>query len=204
MEKGPAEKFAQALKRGDLANAAKELKDLKDKLDAGKLNPEDQRKLAKQLQQIQQNLENLVNAHQQAMQNLEKKINELRQQGKNDEANKLQQELAKLQNQLPQMNNLQQMAGKLAQCAQKMQNGQLKDVHHLAFGIRDLVIALADKAKAATPANESKLNGMVEQVKASASKLDELGDAGNLSGTQTEYAKLEVVLGAIKTVTGAN
>ena len=83
-----------------------------------------------------------------------------------------------------------------------IQNGQLKDVHHLAFGIRDLVVALADKAKAASPASATKLDGMVEQVKASASKLDELGDAGNLSGTQTEYAKLQTVLGAIKVVTG--
>jgi hypothetical protein len=97
-----------------------------------------------------------------------------------------------------------QIAGEQGKLSSAIQNGQLKDVHHLAFGIRDLVIALADKAKAATPANESKLNGMVEQVKASASKLDELGDAGNLSGTQTEYAKLETILGAIKGVTGAN
>ena len=84
-----------------------------------------------------------------------------------------------------------------------IQNGQLKDVHHLAFAIRDLVIALADKAKAASPASAAKLDGMVEQVKASATKLDELGDAGNLSGTQAEYAKLETVLGAIKVVAGA-
>jgi len=135
MEKGPAEKLIEALKRGDLANAAKELKELKGKLEAGKLNPEDQRKLARQVQQVQQNLENLVKAHQQAMENLEKKINELRQQGKNDEANKLQQDLAKLQNQLPQMNNLQQMAGKLGQAAQKMQNGQLKEAAAMLNGM---------------------------------------------------------------------
>ena len=83
-----------------------------------------------------------------------------------------------------------------------IQNGQLKDVHHLAFGIRDLVVALVGKANAASPASSAKLNGMVEQVKASATKLDELGDAGNLSGTQAEYAKLETVLGAIKSVAG--
>lgn len=83
-----------------------------------------------------------------------------------------------------------------------IQSGQLKDVHHLAFGIRDLVVALADKSNAASPASSAKLNGMVEQVRASAAKLDELGDAGNLSGTQAEFAKLETVLGAIKSATG--
>ena len=96
-----------------------------------------------------------------------------------------------------------QIAGEQTKLTATIQNGQLKDVHLLAFGIRDLVIALADKAKAASPASAGKLNGMVEQVKASATKLDELGDAGNLSGTQTEYAKLETVLGAIKAVTGS-
>ena len=82
-----------------------------------------------------------------------------------------------------------------------IQNGQLKDVHHLAFGIRDLVVALADKANTASPATAARLNGMVAQVKASATKLDELGDAGNLSGTQAEYGKLETILGAIKGIT---
>ena len=93
-----------------------------------------------------------------------------------------------------------QIAGEQAKLTAAIQNGQLKDVHHLAFAIRDLVVALADKAKASSPASAAKLDGMVAQVKASATKLDELGDAGNLSGTQTEYAKLETVLGAIKAV----
>jgi hypothetical protein len=95
-----------------------------------------------------------------------------------------------------------QIGDEQSKLSSAIQNGQLKDVHHLAFGIRDLVVALADKATAASPALGPQLKGMVEQVKASASKLDELGDAGNLSGTQAEYAKLETILGAIKNVAG--
>jgi hypothetical protein len=95
-----------------------------------------------------------------------------------------------------------QVADEQGKLSAAIQNGQLKDVHHLAFGIRDLVIALADKANAASPSSAARLNGIVEQVKASASKLDELGDAGNLSGTQAEYAKLETILGTIKGLTG--
>ena len=82
-----------------------------------------------------------------------------------------------------------------------IENGQLKDVHHVAFAIRDLVVALADKAGAASPALAPKLKGMVDQVKASADKLDELGDAGNLSGTQAEFDRLKNVLSAIKIMT---
>ena len=43
---------------------------------------------------------------------------------------------------------------------------------------------------------------MVQQVKASATSLDELGDAGDLSGTQAEFAKLQTVLDAMKSLTG--
>ena len=96
-----------------------------------------------------------------------------------------------------------QIKGEQSKLSVAIQNGQLKDVHHLAFGIRDLVVALVDKASAASPASAPKLKRMAEQVKASATKLDELGDAGNLSGTQAEYAKLETVLSAIKAVVGA-
>ena len=84
-----------------------------------------------------------------------------------------------------------------------IRDGQLKDVHHLAFVIRDLVMAMSDKVTAVAPASAGELKGMVEQVKTSATKLDELGDAGNLSGTQAEYAKLETILSSIKAATAA-
>ena len=96
-----------------------------------------------------------------------------------------------------------QIDGEQGKLSAAIDNGQLKDVHHLAFGVRDLVAALADKMSAASPASAGRLAGLVAQVKASAAKLDELGDAGNLSGTQTEYAKLNAVLGTIKTLSGA-
>ncbi len=82
-----------------------------------------------------------------------------------------------------------------------IQNGQLKDVHHLAFGVRDLVVALADKATASTPGAAPKLKTLVEQVKASADKLDKMGDASNLGGTQAEFAKLNTTLDMIKAIT---
>ena len=96
-----------------------------------------------------------------------------------------------------------QIAEEEAKLSAAIESGQLKDVHHLAFGIRDLVVALAGKAGAASPAVKPQLQGMVEQVTASATKLDELGDAGNLSGTQAEYAKLGKTLEALKAMTGA-
>lgn len=97
-----------------------------------------------------------------------------------------------------------QIAEEQSKLSTAINNGQLKDVHHLAFGVRDLVVALADKASATSSAMAGKLKSMVDQVKVSAGKLDELGDAGNLSGTQAEFEHLSKVLGAIKTVTAGS
>ena len=87
--------------------------------------------------------------------------------------------------------------------ASAIQNGQLKDVHHLAFGVRDLVIALADKTHGLSASDAATLSGLVDQVKHSAGKLDELGDAGNLSGTQAEYDGMSKVLISIKALAGS-
>jgi len=83
-----------------------------------------------------------------------------------------------------------------------IENGQLNDVHHLAFGIRDLVAAVVGKVNEASPSGATHLNGMVEEVKASAAKLDELGDAGNLSGTKAEYATFVKLLDSVQTMSG--
>lgn len=95
-----------------------------------------------------------------------------------------------------------QISEEQAKLSAAIEGGQLKDVHHLAFGIRDYVVALADQARQTAPATAPQLAPLVEQVKASAAKLDELGDAGNLSGTQAEYAKLGTLLTSIKVIAG--
>ena len=85
-----------------------------------------------------------------------------------------------------------------------IQSGQLADVHVMAFGIRDLVVKMVDMANAESPTGADKLNGMLGEIKASAAKLDEFGDAGNLSATQAEFAKFEATLSAIKTAMGVS
>ena len=96
-----------------------------------------------------------------------------------------------------------QIADEQAKLSAVIQNGQLKDVHHHAFEIRDLVVALSAKAIAESPGSAPQFNGLADQVRVMASKLDELGDAGDLSGTQAEFAKLETYLNGVKTVTRA-
>ena len=95
-----------------------------------------------------------------------------------------------------------QITAEQEKLASAIQNGQLKDVHHLAFGVRDLVVALVDKTHALSASDAATLSGLVDQVKQSAGKLDELGDAGNLSGTQAEYDRMSKLLNPIRVLVG--
>ena len=85
--------------------------------------------------------------------------------------------------------------------ADVIDDGQLDQVHHVAFGVRDLVIALADHAKGAMPASATQLDALVEQVKASATKLDAAGDSGDLGGSKAEFSKLGVTLESLRALT---
>jgi len=124
IEQGPADEFVKALKDGDLKKAADELKQLKSKLAEGKMNQEEREKLANQLEQVKKKLQDLADAHRQAQQDLEKRIKQAQQEGRNERAAQLQEQLDKLQQQQPQMEQLDKLADKLGQCAQCMKNGQ--------------------------------------------------------------------------------
>lgn len=80
-------------------------------------------------------------------------------------------------------------------------SGQLSDVHHLAFGIRDLVIADAKLAGAAGHGG-AKLDMAVSGVRECADQLDKFGDSGDLSGVQREYSRLESLLGDARKASG--
>ncbi len=123
LQQGPAEKLGEALKNGDFERAVKEIKNLKQKLAAGKLKPEDQKALAKQLDQLQQALAEKTEAHKKLVQDLKDQIAAQRQAGNHEQAKKLQQQLDKLAAQQPQMHNLGQMAAQLKQAAQCMGQG---------------------------------------------------------------------------------
>ena len=78
-----------------------------------------------------------------------------------------------------------------------IQKAQLNKVHHLAFAIRDRVIALG-KTHGPMAKEPSALEHQVDLIRAMAANLDELGDKGDLDGTQVEFAKFEATLRAIE------
>lgn len=92
-----------------------------------------------------------------------------------------------------------QIAGEQKKLEAAIQTGQLAEVHHLAFTIRDLVEALAAKTTGLANADAVALKKAVAEVRDCAAKLDEYGDSGNLGATEKEYARLGILLPQVKT-----
>ena len=78
-----------------------------------------------------------------------------------------------------------------------IQSGSLKDVHHMAFAIRDLVAALPAHSPTLPAEDQSKLQGEVKFVATLADRLDATGDANDKAGAQANYDKLVTVLNGI-------
>jgi len=136
IQRGPAEKFVQAMSKGDLKRAAEELQKIKDQLSNSKLSDEQKADLAKQLEQMQEKLNKLAEAQKAAQEDLQKRIEQMRQAGQQGEAGKLQEQLEKLLAQAPQVQQLNQLAEKLGQCAKCLQNGQLSDAENALDGLQ--------------------------------------------------------------------
>ena len=124
IEKGPAEKLAQALKQGDFQAAQNEMKKLQEKLKNGELSKEEEQAAAKQAEKIKEQIQSKMEAHKEARADLQKQIEQKMQEGKVDEAEKLQQKLDKMNQEAQQMEQkMDQLAQNLEQLSQALQQG---------------------------------------------------------------------------------
>lgn len=76
-------------------------------------------------------------------------------------------------------------------------SGALKEVHHHAFAIRDLVAALPTHSPTLPAEDQTKLQGEVKFVSTLADRLDESGDGNDKAGSEANYDKLVTVLNGI-------
>ena len=86
---------------------------------------------------------------------------------------------------------------KSAELKTSIDSGNLKNVHHQAFAIRDLVTALPSHSPTLAAEDQAKLENEVKFVTTLADRLDETGDANDKAGTQENYDKLVTVLNGI-------
>lgn len=123
LNKGPADKMVDAMKKGDWKAAQQELKKLQDKLSKGELDEADKKDLAKQLEQIQKKMAEAQAAQQKKMDELKKQIEQQKQQGNMQQAGQMQQKLDKMRQQQQQMNIMQKLAEQAGACQQCMKQG---------------------------------------------------------------------------------
>ncbi len=155
ISRGPADRFADAVARGDFKKALDELKKLQNEVANGKLTDQQRKDLAKQMEQMKEKLQKLANAHRQAEQDLQKQIEQAKQMGQQGEAERLQQQLNQLRQQQPQMQQLQNMAQKLGQCAQCMKDGQMKEAGEAMAEMQNEMANLQEQLKELEMLNEA-------------------------------------------------
>ncbi len=123
LNRGPADKMVDAMKKGDWKKAISELDKLKTKLESGKLAPEAKKELEKQLEQLKEKLQQASESRKQAMEEIKKRIEQEKKKGNLSRAGDLQQKLDKMQQQQQKMEQLNQLAQKMGECQQCMKEG---------------------------------------------------------------------------------
>lgn len=80
---------------------------------------------------------------------------------------------------------------------------KLDAVHETAFEIRDLLLALPDKAKDLASDKKTALTDALKKIKQEAGLLDKYGDAGDATQTKSVLGKFKIDIEAIRKLVGA-
>lgn len=123
LESGPGEKVAKSMEQGDFGQAQEMVKQLAAKIKDGSLSEQDKEQLKKQVEQMKNAMEKAAEAHEQQKKDLQRQIEQARNEGRGDDAAKLQQQLNELQQKDSQMQRMGQMAQAMSQAANAMQRG---------------------------------------------------------------------------------
>jgi len=126
LQRGPADKAGKAFKDGDFKKALKETRKLQEQLASGKMTPEEQKQLAKQLSDIQKQAEEMTAAHEQAKQELAEQIKKKQEQGDLAGANKLQEKLDQLKQMDKEMGKMKELASQLGKASEQLEKGDSK------------------------------------------------------------------------------
>ena len=155
---GPMDNLSKALAKGDFEKAAKEIKQIKEKLASGKMTEKEKEELKKQVGEMAQQLQKLAD--------LDKRKQQLEEAKKNGGLSQEQfdKEMAKLNDQAKGLENLKKMSQQLAEAEKAMKEGDMK------------------KAAEALGMSEQKLEKMAQEMKEMQSlegALADLQDAKN-------------------------
>lgn len=124
LESGPGEKVAKSIEKGEFGKAEQMVKDLADKIRDGKLSEQDKEKLKKQVEQMSKAMAKAAEEHEQKKEELKQQIEKAKQEGRGDDAAKMQQELNQAEQKDAQMQQMSKMAEAMNQAAKAMEQGK--------------------------------------------------------------------------------
>lgn len=124
IDQGPADRLADAMRKGDMKKALDELRKLQDQLKNNELDKDAAQQLAQQLKQMKDKLAQAADAHKQAMDQLAQQLEDAKKAGNAAKANELQKQLDKLAQQAPAMDALKKIAQQMDQASKDLKNGQ--------------------------------------------------------------------------------
>ncbi len=125
-ESGPAEKLAEALKKGDFDKAEESLEQMLKKMEAGEMSASEMQQLQKQLEKIEQAMAEAAQSHEQNKQALKEQMKKAEAAGDMQKAAQLQRKLEQAQAQDAQMAQMQQMADALSKAQKSMKEGDMQ------------------------------------------------------------------------------
>jgi hypothetical protein len=140
--RGPAKKMAGALQQGDFQKALEALKQLSEKIKNGELAKEDEEKLASQMNEMKQKLQQMVEDHEQAKEDLKRKIAQKEAAGDLEAAGRLQRQFDQLEKMDRQMERLSRMAQQMEMAQEKMAAGDpsaaMEQLERMASELQDM------------------------------------------------------------------
>jgi chemotaxis protein histidine kinase CheA len=146
--RGPAEKAADALRRGDWKQATEELTKLQKKLEGGAASPDEQKRLGAQLDKMRDKLAQAAGENAAAQQELQKQLAEAQRKGDLAQGAKLQEKLDALAQQAPAMAQLEKAAQQMADAQKALEQGDAKqaakELAKLAENIDELAAQAAE------------------------------------------------------------
>ncbi len=122
-ESGPGEQLAKSLEKGDFGDAEKTLRNLAKRLRDGDLSGAEREQLREQIEAMRKQLEQAAAEHEQKKQELQQQIEQARNEGRGDEAARLQSQLDQLSERDGQIGSMSSMAESLGKAAGSMGEG---------------------------------------------------------------------------------
>lgn len=124
---GPADRFAQAMRRGNVKQAIEELEKLKQQLAQKQLSEQQRQQLMSQLDKMANTLKQFAESQKQARKQLEKQMAEAQAAGREEEAERLKEQLEQLDQQIAQQSRMQELASQAEQCAACLNQGDASE-----------------------------------------------------------------------------